>query len=271
MTNLNTTLRTYGVELEFTSSISIYEMARLITVEVLAPMGMDCSVASYTDKSNTWRLKPDCSIRGMNGMELVTPILRGEQDMVTLKKVVAICEQYGSVNRTCGMHVHIGIADASKNNLRSLLYFLAKYEHAINGIISPSRRGSSNRYCSDSFPYEANLWGVYNGFKMTNTHTLLGTGYFGGRGKWNFRNFWQHGTFENRAHQGTLDVEKIENWVRFTQAIVERAFKKRAVTTREHDTTTTYGTEYLLKDLRNGKFISNVTAKFYKQRSIDLN
>ena len=94
-TDLNN-LRRYGVELEFVSNFDRYEMARLIEEAT----GQRITVAGYSDKSNKWRLKSDSSVsgRGMYGMELVTPILKGEADMDLLKRIVAVCDQHGKVS-----------------------------------------------------------------------------------------------------------------------------------------------------------------------------
>jgi len=265
-------LRRYGVELEFLADRSMYDMAALIYDET----GVEITVTNYSNKSNLWRLKPDGSVspRGndyAHGMELVTPILSGEEDMQKLKAVVAVCEKHGTVNRTTGMHVHIDITDADTTPLRKLQKFFAKYEKGINGLISESRRGRQNRYCADHFGGAENLWDFFTDLNKLNKDRLLGRGAFAGRGKWNFQNYWRHGSVENRAHQGTLNPEKVENWVRLTQGFVACAFDFRGVTVHRDDVTSTYTTKNLLDELRKKKVISLEVKKFYMKRNKELN
>lgn len=267
-TDLNN-LRRYGVELEFVSNHDRYEMARLIEEAT----GQHITIAGYSDKSNKWRLKSDSSVsgRGMYGMELVTPILHGESDMELLKSIVAVCEANGSVNRTCGMHVHVDITNAEATPLKKLMKFFAKYENAIGGVLSESRRGSYNGYCRDHFQGTENLVGIFKNLNGKEVRNLIGHRFFSQRGKWNFQNYWRHGTVENRAHQGTLNVAKVENWVRLTQAIVACAFESRGQVAHADDTTSTYTTKDMLDDLRGKKYITLPVKKFYMNRYKELN
>lgn len=265
-------LRNFGVELEFAGNCDMYEMARRIEDAT----GTRVHVRSYSDKSNLWRLKSDSSVsgRGGYGMELVTPILKGEADMQKLIDVVKVCEANGSVNRTCGMHVHVDITNADALPLRKLMKFFAKYEQAIGGLLSESRRGSNNGYCRDSFTSEQDLMGVFGRLNKSGARGvrhLLNNAAFSGRGKWNFQNYWRQGTVENRAHQGTLNPEKVENWVRLTQGFVACAFDFRGATIRQGDTTATYTTKNMLDDMRAKNVITLPVKKFYMRRFKELN
>jgi hypothetical protein len=262
-------LRRYGVEIEFIGNVDRYELANIIERET----GQEITVTYYSDKSNKWRLKNDGSIRnrGGYGMELVTPILHGEDDLNLLLRIINVCEQHGSINRSCGVHIHIDITDCGTRPLRKLMKFFAKYEYAINGLLSESRRGNNNNYCRDHFDNRLNLWDYFTELNKKDKSDLITRGAFSNRGKWNFQNYWQHGTVENRAHQGTLNAAKVENWLRLTQAFVEYAFEKRGTTVHRNDTTRTYETKNMLDDLRNKKLITLQTKKFYMKRYKELN
>ncbi|WP_279236979.1 amidoligase family protein [Heliorestis convoluta] len=41
--------------------------------------------------------------------------------------------------------------------------------------------------------------------------------------KLNIQSYWTHGTLEFRQHGGSLDGEKVTNWIIFSQSIVERS------------------------------------------------
>jgi len=261
-------LRNFGVELEFSGNYDMYEMAR----RIYSVTGTEVHVRGYSDKSNLWRLKSDASVsgRGGYGMELVTPILHGEADMRKLLEVVKVCEANGTVNRTCGMHVHVDITNADALPLRKLQKFFAKYEHAIGGLLSASRRGTNNNYCRDHFNNES-LMSIFGKLNGRQTRQLITADMFGIRGKWNFQNYWRQGTVENRAHQGTINPEKVENWVRLTQGFVACAFDYRGTTIREDDTTETYTTKNMLDDMRAKNVITLPVKKFYMRRFKELN
>jgi hypothetical protein len=262
-------LRNFGVELEFAGNCDMHEMAR----KIHSVTGTTIHVRGYSDKSNLWRLKSDASVsgRGGYGMELVTPILKGEADMQTLIAVVKVCEANGTVNRTCGMHVHVDITNAADMPLRKLMKFFAKYENAIGGLLSESRRGGNNRYCADHFNGTENLWDYFTKLNSTSKNDLLSRSRFSTRGKWNFQNYWRQGTVENRAHQGTISPEKVENWVRLTQGFVETAFAFRGTTVHREDDTRTYTTKNMLDEMRKKNVITLAVKKFYMRRFKELN
>jgi hypothetical protein len=269
--NLNDARR-YGVEVEFISKIDRSQMVR----EIMNATGIDVELASYSNKDATkWRMKHDGSVMESSeypyGMELVTPILHGEDDMVKLKSVIRVIETFGKVNRSCGLHVHIDVIRASENNLRKLMKFFSKYEHAIGDLLPQSRRGDNNRYCADAFSWEESLYEIHDTLNAASKNALLRSGSFSSRGKWNFQNYYAHGSFENRAHSGTLDCDKIENWVRLSQGMVEAAFTFKGSTIYPQDTTRTYTTKHMLDAFAKKGVITKDVKKFYKKRFMDLN
>ena len=267
--NLNN-MRRFGVEVEFVSNLDRREVAVAVEYET----GIKLELASYSDKSNKWRLKTDNSIasRGGYGMELVTPILFGEEQMTNLRDVLKVIEGIGTVNRTCGLHVHIDITDEGAEPLRRLQKFFAKYEHAIGTLLPESRRGGNNGYCRDHFYRDQSLIEVFKKLnKRKNTNDLTGSREFGHRGKWNFQNYWRHGSVENRAHSGTTNPIKVDHWVRLTQAMIAAAFDFRGATIREGDTCGTYTAKNMLDELRGKGLIELSTKKFYMRRYKELN
>tara|TARA_Y100001937_G_scaffold30774_2_gene44175 strand:+ start:5670 stop:6578 length:909 start_codon:yes stop_codon:yes gene_type:complete len=263
--------RRYGVEVEFVSKLIRSQMADKIQDET----GVEMHCVSYSNKSNIWRLKYDGSVDGSSeychGMELVTPILHGEDDMLKLKRVVDVIESVSKVNRSCGLHVHIDVVNASTHNLRKLMKFFSKYEAAIGLLLPESRRGQNNRYCQDAYCTEKNLYEVHKELNRMKKRHLLSYSEFSGRDKWNFQNYIVHGSFENRAHSGTLDTAKIENWVRLSQGMVEAAFTFKGSTIYPDDTTRTYTSKHMLDALAKKGVITKDIKAFYKKRFMDLN
>ena len=246
--NLNE-MRRFGVEVEFFSPHSREELA-----SKMYQAGIEVHCVGYTNRdTNLWRLKPDSSLTAVrrNGtyyypMELVTPILHGEEDMQTLKKIVAIINEDGYVDRQTGLHVHVDVGSASVEELRRFCYYAGKYERAINKILPRSRRESrwARNHLDESAPLTAfhnqlNERGDKEGLLQHRAFNGSGTRYM----KWNFDNYWRTGTVENRAHSGTTDPEKVENWVRLVQGIIERNFAaKRVMSTKIGSTTSTFTT-----------------------------
>ena len=275
--NLNE-MRRFGVEVEFFSPHSREELA-----SKMYQAGIEVHCVGYTNRdTNLWRLKPDSSLTAVrrNGtyyypMELVTPILHGEEDMQTLKKIVAIINEDGYVDRQTGLHVHVDVGSASVEELRRFCYYAGKYERAINKILPRSRRESrwARNHLDESAPLTAfhnqlNERGDKEGLLQHRAFNGSGTRYM----KWNFDNYWRTGTVENRAHSGTTDPEKVENWVRLVQGIIERNFAaKKRVRTKKGSTASTYNTRHMLSDLVKNKAITETTKDFYLGRYEVLN
>lgn len=261
-------MRNFGVEIEFISNLSREDMCR----EIKRETGITITVAGYYDKENSWRLKSDSSIYADNtyrwGMELVTPILSTEQDLETLCKIVDVCDKHGKVNRSCGVHVHTDITQCGPKPMRKLMKYLAKYENAINKVLPKSRRGNENSYCRNSWYPDADLWAEFESFDNRKTTDALMRKF--GRGKWNFQNYVQHGTFENRCHGATLSSTKIRNWVKLNQAIVNSCFDTFLTRIKTGDTTSTYTLKDMLAELVRKGYIDNPMKSYYLNRAEDL-
>ena len=60
-----------------------------------------------------WNAQRDGSLRttlrGYEGVEIVSPVLRGREGLEQVRQVAALLQELGArVNRTCGLHVHVG-------------------------------------------------------------------------------------------------------------------------------------------------------------------
>ena len=162
MNNLDN-YRTYGVEVEFISPLSQRELVEEINrnsrnhnSQSLADLQFDMPIvciSSYSnDDSSIWRIKTDGSVSGRgHGLELVTPVLKGEMDMLRLRKILAWLEEIGcTVNRTCGLHVHVGVSDWQVGQFKNLAKRYVKFETAIDSFMPRSRRSSQNHYCQSN-------------------------------------------------------------------------------------------------------------------------
>ena len=106
-----------------------------------------------------WRAERDGSLstrlRGYEGVELVSPILRGEDGLAQVKKVAEILEGMDArVNATTGFHVHVGVTSVAGHDynavadwVRRLLNLTAQHEMAFYGAAG-TRRRYNGQYCA---------------------------------------------------------------------------------------------------------------------------
>tara|TARA_R110002074_G_scaffold255998_1_gene428420 strand:- start:1421 stop:2266 length:846 start_codon:yes stop_codon:yes gene_type:complete len=268
--------RTYGVEVEFISN----EWGQRELADKINSRSSDIPmprlyIASYSDTdSSKWRLKTDSSVssRRGRGLELVSPILRGDNDMLILKNFMTMLnELHCDVNRTCGLHVHVGARDWGVKEFKNLAKRYAKFESAIDTIMPNSRRLSNNSYCRSNANYrDSNLQVVFAGINKCKTARDVMNHVQGGRYyKLNLESFWKHGTVEFRHHSGTICPAKIENWVMVCMGMTKLADTNRSVKITEGDTTASYQDK--LSSLMNGLvktgLVSSATRRFYTKRA----
>lgn len=178
-----------------------------------------------------------------------SPVLKGQRGLDEIKAVCEALAEVGAlINKSCGFHAHFG-TDDFKDSIsvwRNLYINYATLEEDIDAFMPPSRR--HNRYCSS---LKVRNWRE----KMDSAQTLVDleravtnrSRYF----KLNSQSYWRHGTVEFRQHSGTIEFDKIKNWLLFCARFVD--FSKREKLDR--------GGERALE-----KFLDRGLADFYKQR-----
>lgn len=234
--------RSFGIELEI-----IHNNKRELC-DAIRARGVLCEIEGYNHSTRRhWKIVSDASVNG--GYELVSPVLKGQRGLDEVKAVSeALAEVGAMINRSCGFHSHFG-TDDFKDSIsvwRNLYINYATLEEDIDAFMPPSRR--HNRYCSS---LKVRSWRS----KMENAQTLVDleravtnrSRYF----KLNSQSYWRHGTVEFRQHSGTIEFDKIKNWLLFCARFVD--FSKREKLDR--------GGERTLE-----KFLDRDLAAFYKQR-----
>jgi len=244
--------RGFGVEIEFIrpSNVSKQDICDALTV--------GCEVEGYNHITRPhWKIVTDCSVhsndsqarRGLVGdNEIVSPILYGADGFAQLSVILETLNEVGcEVNYTCGIHVHHDVTNKmvegkkqGEKFLANLIKFVAKYEHLIYKLVSPSRL-DSRRY---STPVRQEFFRFGNVTKnnvakmvskvkedcnrkygsANDTSIDRGQTYPYAQDNracgLNFRNVWTRGSVEFRYHNGSLNFEKIVSWIVLTQAIV---------------------------------------------------
>jgi|ADurb_H2B_03_Slu_FD_contig_31_1916756_length_5436_multi_8_in_0_out_0_8 hypothetical protein len=216
--------RTFGIELELVSPISPREVGERINRKFQeAGFDHEVSLSSFyrrtTNSRNrtVWEIKPDSSIREPDvcretphGMEIVSPVLRGAESFKYIKVVTDVLAEVGAkVGVTTGFHVHHGVAAAE---LKKVAKSWTKIQEAIYKLLPKSRR--TNRYCCK--------WGAsYSGYGNLREwyRRHVGTRYVG----LNLESYWIRGTVEFRMAAGTVEYDKIVNWIVYTNRLLAKA------------------------------------------------
>ena len=256
--------RGFGVEIEFIrpSGTSKQDICDALTVT--------CEVEGYNHITRPhWKIVTDCSVnensnqyaRGLVGdNELVSPILYGENGFAQLKNILDTLNQLEcEVNYSCGIHVHHDVTnkmvegkEQSQRFLANLVKFVAKYEHLIYKMVSPSRlddRCFSTPVRKEFLGYGLDVSvakrDVELMIKKLKDDCVIKYEIEGGNDindnqpspsvqsnracGLNLRNVWTRGAVEFRYHNGSLNFDKIVSWIVFTQAIVNTVEETNSV------------------------------------------
>jgi Putative amidoligase enzyme len=206
--------RTFGVEIE------AYGATREAVANAIRREGLDVYSENYNHTTrNYWKVITDGSISGTNGFEVVSPVLAGEDGLAQLEKVCrALKSVNAKINKSCGLHVHLGAGDLTVKNWKTLYENYANLEVKIDDFMPESRRANNNGYCKSMISAVRNA-------DLRNCQTLnaIQSKVTGGSRyvKLNTTSFARHGTVEFRHHSGTIEFDKISNWILFTARLVE--------------------------------------------------
>lgn len=234
--------RSFGIELEI-----VHRNQRQLR-DAIRSRGIACEIEGYNHSTRRyWKIVSDASVNG--GYELVSPVLKGQSGLDEVKTVCEALSEVGAlINKSCGFHAHFGTDDfkESISVWRNLYINYATLEEDIDAFMPPSRR--RNTYCAS---LKVRGWRE----KMEYAHTLVElekaitkrSRYF----KLNSQSYWRHGTVEFRQHSGTIEFDKIRNWLLFCARLVELSKRERLGC----------GGERAL-----AKLLDRGLAAFYKQR-----
>lgn len=206
---------TMGVEIE---CFNLHRDALLLALQS-AGVKVANTGYSHTNSADTYKLSSDSTIDGSNPVELVSPILK---DLKSLKTTCEVINEAGAkVNKSCGLHVHLGASKMTGKDWRNIVVNYANIEHLIDSFMAPSRR-TGNIWCktvkrgaeivktlSDDCTKDMVMHCFDDRYYKVNTHTRV----------------HGHDTIEFRQHQGSTDFVKIEAWVKFLTAFVDWSMK----------------------------------------------
>jgi hypothetical protein len=230
---------TYGIEIEFFGTTPNAVLAQMVNVNLACHW-----TGTYHGNRvhGIWNLCVDRSVNSTGtecgcGLEMVSPILRGTEGLVEVMKVCKAIETAGGkVDKTCGLHVHVGTGMMNLKQLRRVYLRWLQFEPLMETIFSESRRGAQ-RYA------ESNLNAIGTGTatleqKLTNAMHMSEHSHsvdqffreFCPRGRYykmNIEPQYTYGTVEFRGHQGSIDGDKITNYIRLMVNFVSVAIASK--------------------------------------------
>lgn len=211
--------RKFGVEIEFNACNGGHEAL----VRKMREKGLECSFRGYTHENlvRAWKVVTDASC----GLELVSPPLKGMNGINQVKLACEALNEVGAkVDKRCGLHVHHDAADFTVKTFKNLYGLYIRFEESIDSVMPISRRGTNGQYCKslrsfDSKTYESYINVLKNARSIAEIAAIFSTRYL----KLNCQSYTRHGTVEFRQHSGTIDFDKMMNWIILTNVMVTRA------------------------------------------------
>lgn len=202
---------TFGVEIE----CDVYR-ARLEAEAAQTGFAHYYHTAGYStchiDNHRTFKFVSDGSLCGNSPIEAVSPVLSGRDGKAALKLACDTLRRAGAVvNRTCGLHVHIGAAGLTGEQYANVFVNYYYLESLIDSFMAPSRRNNT---------YARGLQGCCVS-RMTDRASVQREMHHDRYYKVNCMSYERHKTIEFRQHQGTTNFTKIFNWVMFCGKLVE--------------------------------------------------
>ena len=218
--------RTFGVEIEFTdlSEREIMDLVRKLTAS-----GIPTRYEGYNHQlRTTWKIVTDASVRNPKyrcGFELVSPPLKGTEGLEQVRTALKVLSKAGAkINRSCGLHIHHDASWWTVKEFKNVYRLYSRMEATLDEAMPRSRRGSNNYYCMSNRAVLASRLDQFEAIKtIEGLRDFWGSRYY----KVNMESWWRHGTIEFRHHSGTIEADKIINWIVFTQLIVNRAESSR--------------------------------------------
>ena len=135
--------RKFGIELEM-YNVNATDLTNAMRNENVEFESEDYN---HTTRSH-WKGVRDSSINGTNGIEIVSPVLQGENGMQQVKSVCKVLNAVNAkVNKSCGFHVHFSANDFTIQQWKNLFINFAMFENHFDKMMPVSRRDSNNSYC----------------------------------------------------------------------------------------------------------------------------
>ena len=175
-----------------------------------------------------------------SGYEINTAPAKGEAFERQIREICgALKKARAEVDTHCGLHVHIDCRDLRYYDLRKVIYTYSKVEESLFSMIAPSR--TSNHYCrklrskiidplSRHYQHDSNKGWRNDLLSVYYDRQNIERGGFR-QGKYNdaryyalnLHSWFYRGTIEFRHHHGTVNADKIINWAKICESVINYA------------------------------------------------
>lgn len=205
----------FGIEIEFFTNYktgipasnikniisgSIYDICEHLKVSTSLPFVVGTRSQSQLSR---WKLTTDSSVQE-NGLEIVSPILSGEEGMKQVQTVLDCLSKFAIVDNTCGLHVHV---DATTLDTQQVA-LVAILGQSLYSFV-PAKR-YHDRY--------AKLFTIQEMIELKKFPKTLPPVQ---REKFvNIQAFGKHGTVEFRGLEGTLEFDVLSSWIEIVTSLV---------------------------------------------------
>ena len=230
--------RRYGIELEMH-----VQGGQMRVTNALQEAGIDATSMGWGEHTNgpntNWHVTTDGSLGSYStGVEVVSPILQGDDGLKQIEKVCQALETVGaSINKKCGFHVHVEARGMLNDTAwaKTLIQMYSKYEHVLDAFQPASRKNNSATYCQ-KVGKKTNVKEWFKTIKECDKNVRdfwreHFNGYDNGpNGKYhklNFAPLWRQETVEFRHHSGTVEFDKIRAWVCTVIGLVDNADRNK--------------------------------------------
>lgn len=207
--------RAFGVEIECCGPSLDVEDYVTHTYELLRENGFRWDT-SYDDSLDE------------SGVEVKSPILRGEEGIKDIHSVVSLLNREGYyVDNSCGLHVHHDAPEFLNNKVlvnRFIRSWMNNQQH-IAALVSSERH--ENDY--SELWYEEDVQEV---FYQWETWGEMGHSK---RGAFNLGSLLSHGSIEIRLHEGTLNANEIEHWIKLGNNLVDHIANAKGIIGKHSD------------------------------------
>lgn len=222
--------RTFGFECEF------FGITDAVAIDALRSIGLQADYEPYhanTVPAGWWKITTDGSVtaRGTGrgrGLEMVSPVLQGVAGLeIASKAVKALLNAGAKIDRTCGLHVHLGMDGLTGADIIKVVELYTANQKNINEVVSKSRHNTrwAKKYeLSDNYTRSTlnALAGTSSATELRTACGRLNSDIYRYKAV-NLVAYARYGTIEFRQHQGTLNSEKVVSWIKFVMALTEKA------------------------------------------------
>lgn len=219
-------MRRFGIELEMVAPATLARASGPLNAarEIIRATGISCTTNTHFGREyDQWQVKPDGSIqpydRGAEVVSKIMPAVPASYDEV--HRVVTALDNAGfGINRSCGFHVHISVADVPMHVRQLIVLRYAQMQNDINAFLPPSRRNNT---------YAQALNRDHRTMFERNVDT--GNQTVPSIGRYSVTNVaWlssgSAARIEFRQAAGTCNANKVVGWVRFLQEMIDEVVRR---------------------------------------------